>query len=467
MDLNQLALHLEINRKTPHMFFLGAGASVSSGVLSAGLCIQDWKRRLFLSNRKDDANATAGDIQEWCSRQPGYPTEGSGEEYSFYIEKCYPSPSARKAYFEDLQAGKRPALGYQLPALLAKDEIVKAVWTTNFDGFAAKTAAQAGVDLLEAGLESARSSQAMIAKGRPLLCVALHGDYRYGKLKNLAVELQSQDETLRKSMLHRIRDFPLIVVGYSGRDDSIMSALKDAYSEPWNGQLFWCGYEQEPHPKVASLLESVENCGTEAYYIKRVEFDVLLAELTRRSVSDALKSQALALIEASAAPAGRIDDKVRAAVEQFAREYADIRERNKSGNQRTAKMEDLISTRLRSFRLEPWTLLPDLTKWDAAPGKKLAAAVLLQQKADPQYLDFLASCLLEQPFVGYHASLALQFAASTLEDQHEQAVRDAIVSAKGKLLAIRNANTDTDRYRVLNAAEASLAARDARRVRGT
>src|SRR5216684_4369869 len=59
MDLNQLARHLELTRETPHMFFLGAGASVSSGVLSAGLCIQDWKRRLFLSDSPGGTKATA------------------------------------------------------------------------------------------------------------------------------------------------------------------------------------------------------------------------------------------------------------------------------------------------------------------------------------------------------------------------------------------------------------------------
>lgn len=456
MDLNGLARHLELTRETPHMFFLGAGASVSSGVLSAGLCIQDWKRRLFLSEVPgSNPKAPASEIQDWCSRQPGYPPEGSEEEYSFYVEKCYPSSNDRKAYFEDLQAGKKPALGYQLLALLAKEEIVKALWTTNFDNLAAKTVAQTGVEFIEAGLDSAQKSRAMIAQGRPMLCVALHGDYRYGKLKNLPVEL-TQDETLRKAMLHRIRDFPLVVIGYSGRDDSVMSALKDAYSEPWNGELFWCGYEPEPNPKVAALLEHVQSCGTEAHYIKGAEFDMVMAELTRRTVSDSLKPEALKLIEAAGPTAAVANENVLAAVEQFAREYAHTREKMKPGTQRTATMEGLIATRLRSLRLEPWSLLPDLTKPTSEPGEKLAATVLLQQKADPQYLDFLADCLSEKPFVGYHASLALQFAASTLGNQHERELRDALWKAKAKL---GPANARTDRYRVLEAAEAILLTR--------
>jgi len=457
MDLNQLGLHLELTRKTPHMFFLGAGASVSSGVLSAGLCIEDWKRRLFLSETSgNNDKAPATEIDDWCSRQLGYPPEGSEEEYSFYVEKCYPSPNDRKVYFEGLQEGKRPALGYQLLALLAQEEIVKAIWTTNFDGLAAKAVRQAGVELCEAGLDSTQNARRVIAQGRPTLSVALHGDYLHSKLKNAAAELRSQDEMLRKAMLHRLRDFPLIVIGYSGRDKSIMSALEEAYSEPWNGELFWCGYEPEPNPKVATFLEHVKSSGTGAHYIKGAEFDMVMAELTRRTVSDSLKPEALKLIKAAGPTAKIANENVVAAVEQFAREYAHTREKMKPGNERTAQMEGLIATRLRSLRLEPWSLLPDLTKPTAEPGKKLAATVLLQQKADPQYLDFLADCQSEKPFIGYHAALAVQFAASTLGNQHERELRDAIWKAKAIL---GPATARTDRYRVLEAAEAILLTR--------
>ncbi len=67
--------------------------------------------------------------------------------------------------------------------------------------------------------------------------------------------------------------------------------------------------------------------------------------------------------------------------------------------------------------------------------------------------------MLEKPFVGYHASVALQFAAITLGNQREREVRDALGRAKSKP---GSGNAHTDRYRVLDAAEAILAARAAR-----
>src|SRR5258708_37410976 len=72
-------------------------------------------------------------------------------------------------------------------------------------------------------MDSAPRSKARLAGGK-LLCVALHGDYRYDHLKNLPDQLKSEDETMRAALLHRAWDYPLVEVGYSGRDESIMRA---------------------------------------------------------------------------------------------------------------------------------------------------------------------------------------------------------------------------------------------------
>ena len=55
-----------------------------------------------------------------------------------------------------------------------------------------------------------------------LLCVSLHGDYRYDPLKNTAAELQEQEHLLRAALVESITDTPLIVAGYSGRDASLL-----------------------------------------------------------------------------------------------------------------------------------------------------------------------------------------------------------------------------------------------------
>lgn len=56
--------------------------------------------------------------------------------------------------FQHLIEGKCPSLGYHIIALLAENEIVKSVWTTNFDGLMLKTAHSYGLVPIEVTLES-------------------------------------------------------------------------------------------------------------------------------------------------------------------------------------------------------------------------------------------------------------------------------------------------------------------------
>ena len=49
IPLDAFVRSISINRDTPHRLFLGAGASVSSGIPSAEKCIMEWKGRLFTS----------------------------------------------------------------------------------------------------------------------------------------------------------------------------------------------------------------------------------------------------------------------------------------------------------------------------------------------------------------------------------------------------------------------------------
>jgi len=37
---------------------------------------------------------------------------------------------------------------------------------------------------------------------------------------------------LRDALVEQVKDTPLIVVGYSGRDASLMAALEEGYSQP-------------------------------------------------------------------------------------------------------------------------------------------------------------------------------------------------------------------------------------------
>ena len=121
--------------------------------------------------------------------------------------------------------------------------------------------------------------------------VFLHGDYRYDTLRNTAGELRQLDEELRNKLINLSRSYPLVIVGYSGRDASVMSALRAAYSQRAQ-DLYWCTMRgTEPRPEVEDLLEAARGAGNFASIVRYDGFDDLMVRLGRVWLADA-RSQA-------------------------------------------------------------------------------------------------------------------------------------------------------------------------------
>jgi hypothetical protein len=114
--------------------------------------------------------------------------------------------------------------------------------------------------------------------------VKLHGDYRSIALKNTSAELRTQDEQLRGVMIEALHRFGLAIVGYSGRDDSVMSALRAALdaSKPYPGGLFWVRRsEGELMPAVHEFLKAADSCGAQVAIVGCDTFDELLGEIAQ------------------------------------------------------------------------------------------------------------------------------------------------------------------------------------------
>lgn len=293
LKFDEFIRSLKQNKDTTHSLLLGAGASVESGIPSAFECIWDWKHEIFISQ-----NPTAADsfknvkvdnvriaIQTWLDSQMIYPPANSDEEYSFFAEKAYPIDDDRRKYFQHLTENKNPSLGYHLTAMLAEMGWIKSVWTTNFDGLSVKTAHQYSLTPVEVTLESQKRIHRPDVN-KELLCVALHGDYKYGALKNTATELDSQSDVLINALQYELAKRNLIVIGYSGRDKSLMAALKDAYSQPGAGRLYWCGYGTNCPSAVEELLDVVAANGRHGFYIPTDGFDKTMLLLSRHCMSD-------------------------------------------------------------------------------------------------------------------------------------------------------------------------------------
>ncbi len=288
LELDAFIRSVGINKATQHCMLLGAGASISSGIPSAASCIWEWKRAIFLTKNPGleaqfaelSLPAVRAKIQRWLDNQRSYLPNDSPGEYGFYIQECYPIADDRRAFFQEKIRQAIPHTGYRLMVKLAQSGLIRSIWTPNFDGLAAKAAASStSITPIEVGIDC-RERLVRRPNRNELLCVSLHGDYRYDHLKNTEDDLQEQDRNLRESLINHLQDEPLIVIGYSGRDKSMMDALEEAYSRAGTGTLYWCGYgDAETAPVVRQLIDVARAAGRFAYYIEGGGFDDLMIRI--------------------------------------------------------------------------------------------------------------------------------------------------------------------------------------------
>lgn len=276
------------NVDVPHSFLLGAGASISSGIQSAYDCIWEWKKDIYLSKNINSAEfyknykneSVRKSIQNWLDNQGKYPLLDSAEEYSFYAEKAYPIADDRRKYFFSLIENKEPYIGYKLLCLLSEHNIVKSVWTTNFDGLIVRSAHQNRLTPIEITLDNSDRIYRN-QSNKELLTIALHGDYKFSTLKNTEKELDNQDETFKEQFSNYHIDKNLIVIGYSGRDKSLMDAISLAFSKKGSGRLYWCGFGDQINEEISELILKIRESGREAYYISTDGFDKTLIHLSK------------------------------------------------------------------------------------------------------------------------------------------------------------------------------------------
>ncbi len=293
LDYDAFLRSFKRNLDVPHSFLLGAGASISSGIQSAYDCIWEWKKDIFLSkninaseyykNFKEEPVRKS--IQKWIDNQGDYPELHSFEEYSFYAEKAYPISEDRRKYFLNLIENKEPYIGYKLLCILASKGIVKSVWTTNFDGLVVRSSYQNKLIPIEITLDNAE----MIYRNqssKELLTIALHGDYKFSSLKNTANELDSQDTTFVDYLTNYHVDKNMIVIGYSGRDKSLMAAIQKAFSRKGCGRLYWCGYGADINFEVSELITQIRKAGREAYFVSTDGFDKTIIHLAKSAFED-------------------------------------------------------------------------------------------------------------------------------------------------------------------------------------
>ncbi len=283
--------------ESPNHFawFLGAGASQSAGLPTAWDIIWDLKRRYYTT--EEDQIVPPNDIQNAAVREKiqsymvskGFPEDGSPDEYTTYFGLIFGDDRERqRRYVSAILADDKASLslGHRVLAALICSKITKAVFTTNFDNIVERAVAEVGgQSLAPFHIEGAyAANEAINSEQYPVYC-KLHGDFRYQSIKNLADDLREQNAELSKGFLNACNRFGLIVAGYSGRDESVMTLLEEALqtANPFPYGLYWTKLKgSEPLPIVTNLIATAQSRGVSAHLVDIETYDSMMSRIWRQ-----------------------------------------------------------------------------------------------------------------------------------------------------------------------------------------
>lgn len=206
-----------------YTLFLGAGASATSGIPTGQELVRIWKKEL-----------------ERKYAEQGI-TEKIPDDYSKLFETLFKCSECRRMLIEKLVVQGRPSFGYLYLAGLINHGIFHRTLTTNFDDLIAESLLRFyDVTPLVCSFDSAVRNMRLNSP-RPKI-LKLHGDFLYDNLRNLASDMIKLDSNMELKMREACKDSGLIVIGYAGADESIMSPIKEMLrsDEHLTLGLHWC-----------------------------------------------------------------------------------------------------------------------------------------------------------------------------------------------------------------------------------
>lgn len=237
---------------------VGAGISMNAGVPCANCMIQILKgryRKRFKKN-KDYSYAEA-----FNAALPGRKHQAE-----------------RRSFIEGLFAGKSPTEEHYLIAQLAEHRKFSIVLSTNFDhlletAMSTYCSLRVRIYLYDTGLEP----QEYTDKFPKIL--KLHGDFLFDDLANLEDEIKKRlTENMRNKLNSYLQGRGLVVVGYSGSDNSVTGYLKEVARTPRGLQNgLWLvtmnlseaeiRSKENKNQKIVELIDEVRRQGKKARII--------------------------------------------------------------------------------------------------------------------------------------------------------------------------------------------------------
>lgn len=323
-DINEVDFRQHVAQNGPHlMWFLGAGASRSSGLPTATDLTWDLKRRYYCAQENQDIVAhdvsnrsVQARIQAYMDSK-GFPPPWDPAEYSFYFELLFGKDhAAQQRYLNKALATEKVSstIGHRALAALIHLGLARIIFTTNFDEVVESAYASiSGNNLTTFHLEGSYAALAALNAEKFPFYAKIHGDFRYQSVKNLNEDLLHNDREIQKCLVAAAVRFGMIVSGYSGRDSNVMTMFREAIEQnnSFPHGLYWTVPKiSRVEAPVLDLMDYARSKGVRGGIVETGTFDEMLAKIWRLvaeknpAIDSKVRSVSAKLVSIPLPPAG-------------------------------------------------------------------------------------------------------------------------------------------------------------------
>lgn len=257
-----------------YSMFLGAGASVTSGISSGTQLVDEWRKEIYELSSSCIFTDVKTAKQYLIDKESSWydPTN----EYSSLFQKKFDLPSQRRRFVEKQVDSKLPSIGYSYLVSLFQSAYLDTVFTTNFDDLINEAFYQFSRERPTLCAHDSSIKGVSVNSSRPKI-IKVHGDYLFDSIKSTLNETESLEINTREKLIEFTKKYGMIFIGYAGNDRSIIDVLNYLLRQDeflGNG-IYWCiRKDDEINPDLHKILKRER-----VYYVEIDGFDEALAEL--------------------------------------------------------------------------------------------------------------------------------------------------------------------------------------------
>ena len=267
------------------ILFLGAGASISSGIPVADKLVDEilkygWRKRKNLEFNESIENSQ--EYFEWLEKLDWFDnTMPFFDLYPIAIKHILNVRKDRQNFFKEIINSKyKHSIGYISLVKILHLGLINTILTTNFDDYINRVQQKISKTLNIDHIKTSSDFEIISTAPKNPQIIYLHGSIDHLTDKNLEGEVIHLDKILVQRILPLIRDHPIIVVGYRGAENSIMNDLfleNRKFTRNFVNKIYWCILGNSINVEIPDqLCNLAKKVGSNFNFIPIRGFDSLL-----------------------------------------------------------------------------------------------------------------------------------------------------------------------------------------------